>query len=269
MQEHTLDEIANILDVSRTTIGRYKKRYGLVCNPEIALKKNSESHTKYTYDLNYFDQIDTMNKAYLLGFICADGFVTDSNCIGIAVARKDEDIIKFFQQELKTNKPIFQKEGEYPSTELRIQNVYLAKMIMKYGIVPNKSLVLNIEEVIAKAHLSSKQISAFLLGYFDGDGCISIAHRIDTGKEYFEMNVTGTLETITYFKNYFNGHGSITKRHSDEKNNYTLQMSNNYLTIYNALKKIYQYKDELSFYFLRKYKKFEKLEDKVRSLSDK
>lgn len=128
----------------------------------------------------------------------------------------------------------------------------------KLGVIPNKSLVLNIEEVINKAKLTESQISIFLLGYFDGDGCISLAHRKNDNKEYFEMNITGTLETIQYFKQYF-GHGCITKRHKDEKNNYTLQFSNNYSTIYNALKKLYTYKDNLTFFLQRKYNLFMKL----------
>lgn len=80
------------------------------------------------------------------------------------------------------------------------------------------------------------------------------------------MNVTGTMETIQYFKKYFNGHGSIIKRHQEnDNNNYTLQFSNNYRTIYNALFKIYQYKDNLTFFFQRKYNLFVKLQNKIKS----
>ena len=264
LQNYTMVDIAKKLNVSVATIKRYKAKYGLSVNLENARKKNSEAHTKYPCNNTYFDNIDTMDKAYLLGFICADGFVTDRNEIGIGVAEKDKKIVEFFQQQLQSSKPIVRKDGKHPSVELRIQNNYLCEQLMKLGVFPNKSLILDIKTIIANAKLSEKQISAFLLGYFDGDGCISKAHRqIDT-KEYFEMNITGTLETIQYFKDYF-GHGCVTKRHNDDKNNYTLQFSNNYSTIYNALSKLYAYRHELTFYFLRKYNLFAQLELIVKS----
>jgi len=266
LKEHTIKEVAEILNVSTTTIKRYKTKYNIPTNLQIAKQRNSEAHTVYSCDIKYFNNIDTLDKAYLLGFICADGFVTDRNEIGIGVAKKDKSVVEFFQSQLKSNKPI--QEGENQGNgyfELRVQNNILAEKLQEYGVIPNKSLVLNIEDVIKKAKLNEKQISVFLLGYFDGDGCISIAHNRKTNKEYFEMNVTGTLQTILYYQKYFDSHGSITKRHDDNKNNYTLQMSNNYSTIYNALFKLYQYKDELSFYFQRKYILFEQLETKVKS----
>ena len=264
LKEHTLKEAAKIFNVSETTIKRYKNKYGLSVNLDITKQRNSEKHTIYTYNIHYFDKIDTFNKAYLLGFLCADGFVTDRNEVGIGVAKKDKDVIEFFKQELKSDKPIKYIESTN-AVELRLQNNILAESLKKLDIVPRKSLILDISKVIEKAQLTEEQISVFLLGYFDGDGCISIAHRHSDNKEYFEMNVTGTLETITYFKNYF-GHGSICKRHKEsENNNYTLQFSNNYSTIYNALNKLYHHKDKITFFFQRKYNLFVQLQNKVKS----
>lgn len=270
MQEHTLIEIAEILNVSISTIKRYKKKYGLEINKEISRQRNSIKHSIYNYDLTYFEKIDNMNKAYLLGFICADGYLTTGrNEFGITVSEKDKNIIEFFKQQLKTNKPIvnIEDKNNHKAVELRINNIKLYQDIQKYGITPKKSLTINIENVIQLAELNEKQISVFLLGYFDGDGCISLAHRKKDNKPYFEMNVLGTLETINYFKQYFNNHGSI-RQNNINKNNYTLQISNNFKTIYNSLKKLYQYKDELDYYYERKYNLFKKLENKVLLNSD-
>ena len=98
MQEHTLIEIAEILNVSISTIKRYKKKYGLEINKEISRQRNSIKHSIYNYDLTYFEKIDNMNKAYLLGFICADGYLTTGrNEFGITVSEKDKNIIEFFK----------------------------------------------------------------------------------------------------------------------------------------------------------------------------
>jgi len=97
LEEHTLKEAANIFNVSITTIRKYKDKYGLSVNLNIARQRNSEKHTMYKCDIHYFDKIDTFDKAYLLGFLCADGFVTDRNEVGIGVSKKDEDVVKFFK----------------------------------------------------------------------------------------------------------------------------------------------------------------------------
>lgn len=265
LQQYTIKEIAKKLEVSESTIKRYKQKFNLSINPEIGRKVNSEKHTLYSCNNTYFDNIDTMNKAYLLGFICADGFLTTFNEVGIGVSQADEDVVKFFQKELLSNKPLHYKEDSqgHKSVELRIQNYNLANALKSYSIIPNKSLVLNIETVIQTANLNEEQISVFLLGYFDGDGCISIGTNAKTGQKYFEMNITGTKETLNYFYRYFDNKGTFTKRHADDKNNYTLQMSNNYSTIYNALSKLYKYVDKLDFYYNRKYQKFKQLESKI------
>lgn len=205
LEQYTLKEIAKQLNLSLTTVTRYKNKYNLQTNLNVARSRNSEKHTQYKCDSHYFDKIDTMNKAYLLGFLAADGFVTDRNEVGIGVATKDRSIVEFFKKELQSEKPI--REDDV-SCELRVQNKYLAETLKKYGIVPRKSLIIDLEKVIQAAQLNEEQISVFLLGYFDGDGCICLAHRKDNNKEYFEMNIVGTLETIKYFRNYF-GYGSI------------------------------------------------------------
>lgn len=263
LEKYTIKEIAEKLKVSTSTINRYKNKYNLQSNILNAKLQNSIKHTKYTCDGHYFDKIDTFNKSYLLGFLCADGFVTDRNEVGIGVAVKDKEILDFFKKEIKSNKTFYFNQNTN-SVELRIQNIILANSLKDKGIVPRKSLILDIEKVINKAKLTKEQIPIFLLGYLDGDGCISLAHRKKNNTEYFEMNITGTLETILYYKNFFDGHGTITKRYNNDNNNYTLQFSNNFLTIYNALNKMYKYIDKIDFFLQRKYNLFIYLKSKIK-----
>ena len=62
-------ELGNKYGVDSTTIIRWLKESG------IHIRTNSECHKIYSENFNYFDDINTMDKAYLLGFICADGFI--------------------------------------------------------------------------------------------------------------------------------------------------------------------------------------------------
>lgn len=50
-------------------------------------------------DENYFENIDNPNKAYLLGFITADGAVVGNSC-SIEIHEKDKDLIYFAKQEI-------------------------------------------------------------------------------------------------------------------------------------------------------------------------
>lgn len=57
---------------------------------DIHIRSHQESKKIYEYNENYFDTIDTPDKAYWLGFIYADGYITKythgSNVFGITLA---------------------------------------------------------------------------------------------------------------------------------------------------------------------------------------
>lgn len=247
------NEIVTLYTIEHNTLTEIAKKMGVSTSPiksillknQINLRTNSEAHQKYYVDEHYFEKIDTLSKAYLLGFLCADGFVTKRNEIGIGVNKKDISIVEFFQRELKTNKPI-KLIKRTNSAELRVQNVFLFKQITSLGVIPNKSLVLDIGQVIQNAELSDKQIKAFLLGYFDGDGGIYKSNN------QYSFSITGTFETCQYFKKYFNNIGFFVKRHNDEKNNWTYQVGGRN-QVRKCLSQIYEIADQLEYYYLRKY----------------
>lgn len=225
------------------------------------IRTNSESHTVYPSDISYFEKIDTLNKSYLLGFICADGFTTDRHEVGIAVQKRDKGVVDFFKKELKTSKPIREKDNCF---ELRLQNKVLYESLFSLGIVPRKSLIINIRDVIEKAELNSSQIKAFLLGYFDGDGGIYMSYAQNKKTKQWSCSVTGTFETCSYYKEYFQNVGFFTKRHPDEKNNYTYYISGRN-RVKTALSEIYSIKDEIDFFYQRKYEKFVELSKSPRA----
>lgn len=248
--------------LSGKTIKELEKEYGVfdsvikrsLNDTNTKTRTNSESHTKYPCNYNYFNFIDNYNKAYLLGFICADGWTTNRNEVGIAVKIDDKNLIEFFAKELESQKPFTIKEN---AIELRLQNEKLYKTLENYGIIPNKSLVLNIENVIQKANITNDLIPAFLLGYFDGDGGIYEYIKENSTPQY-SCSITGTYETCSYYQKYFDNIGFFTKRHQDDKNNYTYQIGGRN-QVKHCLSKLYTIKDNLTFYYKRKYDIFTKL----------
>ncbi len=243
-------ELEKEYNVSNSVIHRILKEQN------VQMRTNSESHQKYLRNSHYFDKIDNCDKAYLLGFICADGYVTSRNELGISISSKDKDFIYWFQKQLETNKePRLYNENKY--IQLVINDKIIVNKLQEYTIIPNKSLVINIGKVIEKASLNDKQIKAFLLGYFDGDGGI-YKTLVDNKYYQYSCSITGTYETCSYYKNYFNNIGFFVKRHKDDKNNYTYQIGGRN-KVREGLEKIYSIKNELSFYYERKNLIFEEL----------
>ena len=66
----------------------------------ITIKNNSE-YRKYSINENYFDNIDSPNKAYILGLLYADGNVGLNNyIIQLALQSRDIDILNKIKEEL-------------------------------------------------------------------------------------------------------------------------------------------------------------------------
>ena len=65
-------------------------------------RKGIHTYRKYTLDEDFFKVIDSEEKAYILGFICADGHI-DYNRIKIGVSIKDKEILEKIRKALKSN----------------------------------------------------------------------------------------------------------------------------------------------------------------------
>ena len=159
----SLQKIAERYNVSRESITNFAKR-----NNWYGLRKDA-SKAIYSVNVNYFDNIDSANKAYWLGFIAADGNIRqDYLRLSIELSITDKEHLFKFQHDIDTNAPIKDSTREHSSSYIRINNKHICLALSKYGIVPNKSLSL----MIKTEFLPHQFIRDFIRGYFDGDGSI-------------------------------------------------------------------------------------------------
>lgn len=134
-------------------------------------------HRKYKLNEHYFDEIDTPNKAYILGLLHADGCnKPDKGTVSIGLQESDKDLLETIRLEIGSEKPLrfidnsnkhtfgYNYENMY---ELNMFSVHMCEQLIDKGIVPNKSLVIGFPEWLDK-----KLISHYVRGVFDGDGCI-------------------------------------------------------------------------------------------------
>lgn len=127
---------------------------------------------QYKVKEDFFDKIDTEEKAYILGYWYADGCVDDSGKLRISIT--DLEIVEKFKNILGFDGDIWvhKQESENHKTqyELCINRQRLAKQLIDKGCVPNKSLILKWPTL---NQVPEHLISHFCRGYFDGDGSIS------------------------------------------------------------------------------------------------
>jgi hypothetical protein len=135
---------------------------------------------KYSINENFFDSwSDEM--AYVLGFMFADGHIGDYPLIRakyIVFTNTDRDRIELIKRLLESNHPITTRsvqDKRKPIYVLRIGSHVLFKKLAELKVIPRKSLTMSFPAVPAK------HFGAFLLGYFDGDGCV----HLELGKKGF------------------------------------------------------------------------------------
>ena len=213
----------------------------------------------YSVDDNYFENIDSQKKAYWLGWLITDGFITTnlntnrglvkSNSIGLKLQEKDFDVLKDMKSDLncsktiktvKRNKPIIYNDKTIISKtqcELRFTSAKMIQDLAKYGIHQNKTY-----DVTFPKELDSKYYPGFIAGVISGDGCINI--KLNHGKTYLlRCMIAGTYDLIDNIKNILvkeigvNPDKKITKN-KDSKCLYTLELNQTEtIALYNWLQK--------------------------------
>ena len=120
---------------------------------------------KYSLNDNYFEKIDSEEKAYWLGFIAADGSISKRDTAGSTLTFnlniQDKLHLEKFLQAIESKAIIKEKEGSGFGEGTTIASVTInsTKMIEdlgKYNIVPKKSLILippNINPIFNKDYI--------------------------------------------------------------------------------------------------------------------
>ncbi len=124
---------------------------------------------------NYFDVIDTEEKAYFLGWIIADGNISIYNnqySLKLHIAYIDKEIIDKFLQAIHSTNKTKEKEGLHNSYYVSLTSKHMCKTLMSYGILPQKSG----KEVFPK-EIPEHLIRHLIRGIFDGDGITDIVRN--------------------------------------------------------------------------------------------
>lgn len=161
----TLEEISQKLNVSRQSISKQLKKIGVK-----VLRANIMSNLNETV----FDDINTEEKAYWLGFLYADGNISSrNNYVRINLSSRDKEHMEKLKVFLNYERNVLDyktKQGHNVS-RMSVSNEHLWKTLNNLGCTPHKSLTLKFPSNIFNER--KDLVRHFLRGYFDGDGCLT------------------------------------------------------------------------------------------------
>ena len=157
---------------------------------------------KYLADFGYFDQINTDEKAYWLGFIAADGTVVRS-AFSVSLAIKDIDHLYRLKKAMKADHPV--RTYSYPErrqefARFLISSKPLVASLGRLGITQNKTFTLCMPPI------PRKWIGAFVRGYFDGDGSIYSNKKSENYTRAY-VRINGTKILLDVFAEEFSLRG--------------------------------------------------------------
>lgn len=190
----TYASIARLINVDRKRVSYWIRKNGHQTDPKRIRNKKTVSR-KYKFEEAIFEKIDTEEKAYWLGFLYADGNVSEyKNDISVSLAEKDIEHVMKLKKFIKSDAPIKIKRKKfkdkiYISYSLTFTSKKTKQDLIDKGCVPRKSNILVFPN---NNQVPSDLLNHFIRGYFDGDGSVTHANK---GRQ-ISVEILGTKDFI-------------------------------------------------------------------------
>ena len=178
----TQREIAKIVGKGKSTVGYWITKYGLN-------DKSKYAKPKYK-DPRMFNKIDTPEKAYIIGYTLADGYISD-NVIEFGCCLEDKEILQFIAEYIGANYTedltYIPEARRFPRARIHISNSVLITDFNKHcSSKENKH-----------CPIIPKNLEKYLVqGFFDGDGCLTWGRRKDRNRLWQKISFTSSLKVL-------------------------------------------------------------------------
>lgn len=200
--------------INLVRIGKEFGVSGPTIKKQLELRGCEVKQRRYVLNDEYFDNIDTEEKAYWLGFLGADGCIrrrelnkfgkTQGDSISLKLSVQDEDHLIKFKNQISPDSKIrhytsqtITKKGT-PSMshicQVIIHGNRLVEGIMKQGILPRKTFTIN------RPPIEEKYYRHFIRGFFDGDGCAYLSHRENGSPKLLYSIACASTKLKDFFK---------------------------------------------------------------------
>ena len=143
---------------------------------------------------NYFENIDSEDKAYWLGWIISDGTITyqpekSKFQLELTLKEEDEHILHLLEQDLGVQNKVYTSNKTYKRFSLGSKNII--KNLVDLGVTQNKTFTVKVPS------FDKQYNAAFLRGLFDGDGGFTVYTRA-TGQKCMELSFCGNEYIVSW-----------------------------------------------------------------------
>ena len=214
--ERSLTKLGEKYGIKRQTLSKHLKARGIqVINYQNIARLNE----------NAFDSMDNEEQFYWLGFMYADGCISKTgNRIEVHLSLSDISHLEKFRKFLNHTTTIrtgTDKRG-IQFCHLAVRNKHMWNTLNNLGCVPCKTLILEFPNIsIFKNNFNF--VTAFIRGYVDGDGCLTIYPISNSNSYRTVLKLKGQLNFLEKVNSIFKNKGHIRKCGDD--NVYDLQFS--------------------------------------------
>lgn len=193
LEGERVTDLANELKVSALTIYRHFDKQNL---PITGYRYPSN---KIPFNEHIFDEIDTKEKAYWLGFLAADGCNHNNQRISLRLGIADFNHLVKFADFLGYPSSHIQIINANPSNLCNIatRSKHFCNALKKHGVVHRKTTI------VKMPNLSNNLIKYWIAGYMDGDGCISVDKRGSISIGIASASIVVIEDIIKHLSNKF------------------------------------------------------------------
>ena len=212
----------------------------------------SRKDGKLAVDSDFFAEINTEEKAYWLGFLTADGYLSANGYLELCLAEIDKEHIKKFKKSIGSQHKISEKKSviddkEFTSYRLSIKDQKISSDLRALGLDNDKSHT----AYIPLDKIPNDMLPHYIRGLMDGDGCV---YKTNTSKCCVTICTTVSELMIEDITNIIKEKLDITVKYQQSKNRNPIDIC---IYKHKDVKKFYEwlYKDA-TIYLDRKYDKF-------------
>ena len=190
-ENKSVSELAKSFHCSRDKVRKILNQNGIETN----IKRNQFS-TTIKMDETLFNEINSEETAYWLGFLYADGNIRKNrNEVSLTLQEKDLVTLQNFHKFCKNNNNILRhslcKNGKmYVSYTSSFSSQSIKNNLINLGCVPVKSMTLTFP---TKEQVPNQFLNHFIRGYIDGDGYI----QYDLSKSRYRIIILGTYNFLS------------------------------------------------------------------------
>ena len=186
-------EISKILNLDYSTVHAKLRKLGISL---------PNYHNSLKFDNTVFETIDSEEKAYWLGFLYADGYISATvNTVELSLKGSDIEHLKKYREFVKGHaevklSTISCNGKDFTRCRYSLTDKHYKETLVHLGCIPRKSLNLKFPSLDIFSY--PNLIYPFIRGYVDGDGCLTFSK---SGR--LVLQILGTKEFLSGIQKIF------------------------------------------------------------------